>query len=199
MNREYGINAENLLRSVPDALKTGEVMSAIVSLSAGALASRLDEIEGMKIYTRIDELPEALLDILAYDFRVDWWDPNYSIEEKRQTLKDSWGVHRKLGTKAAVVRAISAIFKDTELIEWFEYGGPPYQFKLLIDATYENADPVKYQRVLDRLDYYKNLRSSPFLVEYTAYPQGSCTTYAGVAAVCMSVELTVGVDIYGLG
>jgi len=196
---EYGINLENLLRSVPDVLKTDEVMFAVVSTTADALSARLDEIEGVKIYTRIDELPEPLLDILAYDFRVDWWDPNFSLEEKRQTLKDSWNVHRKLGTKAAVVRAISAIYKDTEVLEWFEYDGPPYHFQLLIDATYDGADPVKHQRVLDRLEYYKNLRSSPFLVEYTAHPQGSCTTYVGVAAVSISIELTVEVNYYGLG
>ena len=90
------------------------------------------------INTLTDKELEAdqLLDILANDFKVDWWDANYTLEEKRRTLKDSWNVHRRLGTKAAVVLAISAIYPDTQVSEWWEYGGKPYHFKLLIDATY---------------------------------------------------------------
>jgi len=71
---------------------------------------------------------------------VDWWDYNYTLEEKRKTLKDSWNVHRTLGTKGAVEKAISAIYPGTEVREWFEYAGQPYHFKLLIDATYQNVD-----------------------------------------------------------
>jgi phage tail P2-like protein len=151
------------------------------------------------IYARIGALPEELLDILAYDFKVDWWDANYTLEEKRQTLKDSWNVHRRLGTKAAVERAISAIYKDTKVSEWFEYGGAPYTFKLQIDVTYEHVNPVKHQRVLERVDYYKNLRSKLDGVEYVANPQGCCTSYAAVAVVGAVMKITVEVRVYGVG
>jgi P2-related tail formation protein len=104
-----------------------------------------------------------------------------------------------LGTKAAVECAVSAIYKDTKVSEWFEYGGPPYHFKLLIDATYEDVDPVKHQRVLDRVEYYKNLRSAPYGIEYVAHPEGVCTCYAAAAAAGMAMSVTVGVNVYGLG
>lgn len=74
-----------------------------------------------------------------YDFKVDWWDGDYSLEEKRRTLKDSWRVHRMLGTKAAVETAISAIYPNSAVKEWFEYGGRPYYFKLEINATGSRA------------------------------------------------------------
>lgn len=200
MNRAaYGITPENLLRTLPEVLKNDKAYFAIASVMANIFADIADKTNLIKIYTRIDELPEDLLDILAYDFRVDWWDPNYSLDEKRQIMKDSFHVHRRVGTKAAVVRAISVIYKDTDIEEWFEYDGDPYHFRLLIDATYDGADPVKHQRVLDRLDYYKNLRSAPYTVEYTAHPQGSCTTYAAVAAFGMEIEITAEVKVYGLG
>jgi len=195
----YGLTLENFIRTLPDVLKNDQSMLALATSIAGALAARTAEIERLNIYTHIDELPEPLLDILAYDSKVDWWDVNYSLEEKRRTLKDSWGVHRILGTKAAVERAISAIYRDTEVSEWFEYGGAPFTFKLLIDTAYENADPVKHQRVLDRVGFYKNLRSRLEGVEYVAEPQGLCTSYAAVAAAGMEINITVGVDVYGLG
>jgi len=199
MSSEYGINPENLMRSVPEVLKTDEAMLGITSISAEMLSCRPGEIEGIRIYTRIDDLPEDLLDILAFDFRVDWWDPDYTLEEKRQIFKDSFGVFRKLGTKAAVESAISAIYSNTQVLEWFEYGGPPYHFKLLIDATYEDVDPGKHQRVLDRLEYYKNLRSSPYAVEYTAHPQGTSMVYVGFGVLCIEGEITVEVMVDGVG
>lgn len=186
MNENHGLTPENLLRTLPDALRNDESMAALAESIAGVLADRPGEIRNLLIYSRIDQLPEDLLDILAHDFKVDWWDGDYSLEEKRRTLKDSWRVHRMLGTKAAVETAISAIYPDTQVSEWWEYGGKPYHFKLLIDATYEDVDPVRHQRVIDRVAFYKNLRSVLDEVEY--YDAGGLATeYFGAA--CIGCEM----------
>lgn len=157
MNR--GITKENLLLIVPPALTNDTSIMALSEVGAEALAARLAEIDRVRVISNIDGLEEAVLDILAYDFKVDWWDPEYTLEEKRQTLKDSWRVHKLLGTKAAVVRAISAIYPRTQVLEWFEYGGEPYHFRLDINITNDSIDSDKQRRVLQRLNYYKSLRS----------------------------------------
>lgn len=181
-----GITADNLLRTLPSVLQNDTSMQALASSISSVLAARPAEIDLIRIYTQIDFLPEELLDILAYDFKVDWWDANYTLDEKRKTLKDSWNVHRILGTKAAVEKAISAIYSDTQVNEWFDYGGDPYHFKLLIDATYENVDPAKHKRVLDRVAFYKNLRSVLDEVEYFD-TGGTATAYAAAAYVGCSI------------
>ena len=158
MNDKDGTQA-NLLRQFPLALQVDKQMQIIATVIAAALAQRWPEAELGILYPAIDRLPEQLLDILAYDFKVDWWDPEYSIEEKRRTLKDSWRVHKTLGTKAAVETAISAIYPRTKVIEWWEYGGEPYHFRLDINITNDTIDSDKQRRVLQRLNYYKNLRS----------------------------------------
>ena len=189
MNSAHALTAENLLRALPEVLRNDESMAALAASVAQVLAQRPEEIQRLAIYPRIDELPEELLDILAYDFKVDWWDEDYTLEEKRRTLKDSWRVHRMLGTKAAVETAISAIYPNTQISEWFNYGGAPYHFKILIDATFESLDLNKHQRVLDRVQYYKNLRSVLDEVEY--YDSGgSAVQYVG--AVHLGGELTDG-------
>jgi phage tail P2-like protein len=198
MHDNHGITAENLLRTLPDVLRSDANTHALASAVADELAARVGEIDRLRIYARIDELPEDLLDILAYDFKVDWWSYDYTLEEKRKTLKDSWAVHRMLGTKAAVETAISAVYANTKVKEWFEYGGEPYMFKLQIDATYENADPVKHQRVLKLVGFYKNLRSHLESVEYVAVPEGYCRSYAVVAAAGIGMEITVEVESYGV-
>lgn len=167
MNDPHGITAENLLRTLPVGIGWDETIQALGALAAETLSCRPEEISRLLIYPNIDNLDEELLDILAYDFKVDWWDGDYSLEEKRRTLKDSWRVHRMLGTKAAVETAISAIYPNSAVKEWFEYGGRPYYFKLEINATGSNGDLDKQRRVLQRLNYYKNLRSHLDSVDYT--------------------------------
>lgn len=182
MSNAHGLTAENLFRTLPTVLQGDKSTVALASSIASVLAGRVEEIGSLLIYSRIDDLPEDLLDILAKDFKVDWWDGDYSLEEKRQILKDSWHVHRTLGTKDAVLRAISAIYPDTKILEWWEYEGQPYHFKLIIDSTYENVDPEKHQRVMERVDYYKPLRSVLDETEY--YDSGAiATVYSGAAFV----------------
>ena len=123
----HGLTADNMMQQFPIALQKDPKTVALGQAIAKVMESRQDEIDSLRIYTRIDELPEWLLDILARDFAVDWYDRSYTLEEKRKTIKDSFYVHRHRGTKAAVERAISAIYPNPKVLEWFEYGGDPYQ------------------------------------------------------------------------
>ena len=156
---KLGITRENLLLIVPPALTHDPAMMARAAADAEALAARLAEIDRVGIISNIDALDEPVLDILARDFKVDWYDPEYSLEEKRRTVKSSWRVHKTLGTKAAVETAISAIYPHTKVLEWWEYGGEPYHFRLDINITNDNIDSEKQRRVLERLNFYKSLRS----------------------------------------
>lgn len=178
MNERWGLTAENMLHALPDVLKNDSGTAALASCTAAALAERKAEIDSLILYARMDELPEPLLDLLAQDFKVDWWDGDYSLEEKRQTLRDSWHVHRTLGTKAAVETALSAIYPNTKVIEWWEYNGLPYHFRLSINVSSDETSSLKHQRVMARLELYKNLRSQLDEVEY--YDGGAeITWYAG--------------------
>lgn len=193
----HGLTAENMLLALPEVLRNDANILALATATAEALAARLDEIEAVLLYPCIDQLPEDLLDRLAYDFKVDWWSADYTLEEKRRILRDSWLVHKRLGTKAAVERAISAIYPGTKCSEWWEYAGQPYCFKILIDTAYEHVDPEKHRRVLERVSFYKNLRSHLDGVEYIAEPKGCCMAYAGVAMAGLGQKIEVEVKAYG--
>lgn len=174
-----GITADNLLLTFPDMLWSDESLAALATIIASAAETFDGQISRALIYPKIEELSADLLDILAVDFKVDWWDPNLSLLEKRDLFKNSWHVHRHMGTKGAVEAAISAIYEDTQVQEWFEYDGHPYHFKLLINAQYQSVDPATHQRVLDRIGYYKNQRSVLDAVEYTG-GYADALAYAGI-------------------
>ena len=195
--KNHGLTPENLLRTLPEALKNDESMAALAQSIAVVLADRPEEIQNLLIYSRIDQLPEALLDILARDFKVDWWDGDYTLEEKRRTLKDSWRVRRMLGTKTAVETAISAIYPETTVIEWWEYGGAPYHFRLRIDVSSKSdINSKRHQRVLERVRFYKNLRSHLDSIIYIQRAEGAAECYAASAFAGgrMVIDVTVKVN-----
>jgi phage tail P2-like protein len=174
----------DFLKALPPPLREDERLLALGKIAAERLRETATMIKQNIIYARIDELPEAILDMLAYDMKVDWWDYTYTLDEKRRTLKESPSVHRIKGTKAAVERAVSAIYPNSKVTEWFEYGGEPYKFRLHIKLEAGGEiDTDKHGRVLAGIEYYKNLRSHLDGVEYTAEGKTESRICAGVAGV----------------
>ena len=141
-------------RSLPPVLKNDPKMIALARTIAEQLQVTARQIEKNIIYARIDEL------------HVDWYDYSYPIEVKRQTIKDSVKVHRKLGTKYAVETALGAVYPGTKVQEWFEYGGKPYTFRVIIGVTTEGLTAARQAEVLNRIRFYKNLRSHLEAISY---------------------------------
>ena len=88
-------------------------------------ASRL-----LTVWDHIDELPETMLDELAWSLDIEWYKTNAPIETKRDLIRSSDFVHMKKGTVEAVETVITAYFGQGYLMEWPEYGGKPYHFKV---------------------------------------------------------------------
>jgi len=153
------MNKTDFLRALPEPLRADPQTAALAQVVAQALDQCAQEPEAALIYSRIENLPEELLDILAYDFKIDWYDSQYTLEEKRRTVRDSWRVRRFLGTKYAVQTALSAIYPGAEVLEWFQYDGEPYHFRVNVKIVEEEYKATKHKRVLERIQWYKNLRS----------------------------------------
>ncbi len=156
MNK-HGITAENMLRTLPAVLRNDSEMSAL----ATAVASEIEKIAAAPtlamIYQRIDQLDEAVLDTLAKDFKVDWWRPDSTLEEKRRALKNSWYIHKHLGTKAAIEKAVVDYLGTGKVEEWFEYGGKPHRFRI---SSENNAEIVaQYDTFLTVLNVVKRCSS----------------------------------------
>lgn len=194
MSNTYGLTKDNLLWSLPAVLQQDRSVHALAEGAAEELSKLPSEVDQLTIYPRIDTLPEDLLDILAQDFKVDWWDYNYTLAEKRQTLKDSFLVHRRLGTKWAIQTALSAIYPDSTVEPWFTYGGDPYYFRLCINTGNKPTDFEQQNRVLELAKCYQGLRDRMDEIRYTVEAEkpdtircGGC--FSGAVILCLP-ELT---------
>lgn len=146
-------------RALPGPLKNDETMLTLGRVIAGELQENIQLARGAIIYPRIDELPEEVLDILARDLRVDWYEDTYPIDVKRATIRDSVKVHKRLGTKYAVETALGNVFPGSRLEEWFEYGGQPYMFRVSVNAADSERIPNWKEKVRRAIALSKNLRS----------------------------------------
>lgn len=90
-----------------------------------------DEVKACLIYPRVNLLDHAALDELAWQMNITWYDTNADLDIKRQLAKSAIKVHKHRGTPYAVEEVIQTYFGDGYVLEWFEYGGAPYMFKVV--------------------------------------------------------------------
>lgn len=144
----------DLTRMLPPSLKNDEKMIALANVIGAELQKTSKMAKLNIIYARIDELEETVLDILAYDLHVDWYDYSYPIEAKRALIKDSVKVHKRLGTKFAVETALGNLHPTSYVEEWFQYNGEPFSFRVILDTTFSRAG-AGYFEIKKAVDSYK--------------------------------------------
>jgi len=143
---------------MPDRIKTPEILALFAALDP-ELQEITDAIDEVLIMTRIAELPEYIVDLLAWQLHVDFYDPlEMSLDQKRALVKNSLIWHRYKGTKYVLEEMIRTLFLDDfKIEEWFEYGGKPYFFRLV---TADNLTDMDIYNDLIRAIYeLKNERS----------------------------------------
>ena len=79
-------------------------------------------------------------------------------EKKRELIDKSIEWHQHKGTTWVVEEVLKTVWTTAEVIEWYEYGGRPYYFKI---RTNENvaADLDLFQRIWEVVMEVKNVRS----------------------------------------
>lgn len=142
----------------PPALTRDPKMLTLAQTVTAQLLDTSGHLDDVLIYSRFDELPEALVDVLAYDMHVDWYDYSYPLQVKRDIVKNSVKVHKKMGTKYAVKTALGSLWTESEVEEWFQYGGEPHHFRVVLDVT-ENRITASYGQLVDAVKMYKRLSS----------------------------------------
>lgn len=137
----------NLVDILPDNLKQDEVTLAIAEVANDEFKRLLEEIEILNPQTAT---PAFALDMVAYEEHVDFYDITLPEEIKRELIAKSEHLHRIKGTPAAVEELITTVFGEGKVVEWFEYGGQPFRFKVVTSnpsVTLEKAD--QFIRALD--------------------------------------------------
>lgn len=108
------------------------------------------------LYANIDFLGEELLDLLALELRTQYYDEGVSLSTKRQLIKNTLIWYEKAGTPAAVGELVATVFGEGKVEEWFEYGGAPYRFRIITNATLTPEMNALFNQMVKQI---KNARS----------------------------------------
>lgn len=154
MNEIYHVSLKEIL---PSSISSDEEVQRTAKAIEENLnmASRLIPVAA--VYARIDELPESVLDALAWQFHMDVYDDAAGIEEKRAAIKAAMQYHRYKGTVWALKTAVTSIAPQCKVLEWFDYKGKPYHFKLSTDDVIESTEA--WRNLVQTIKDAKNVRS----------------------------------------
>lgn len=148
-----------LLDIVPENLLEDKHIRKITEVIDAALKDIYPETAYPALISRIDELDSDTIDSLAWQWHVDFYDEDLSLEVRRELVKKSIDYHRQMGTNYAVDGVIKTCFQNAEIQENWEYGGNPYCFKVItIHAGIPDEDELG--RIVQAINSVKNTRSS---------------------------------------
>jgi len=152
-------NEKRLEALLPVSIAGDEKIKAAARACDSELAEIDRNINAVYILSRIDELPEPVLDLLAWQFHVEGYDLARTVEEKRALVKSAIELHRYKGTRWAIQKVLEALNLHGEVKEWFEYAGEPYRFKVDLGIQDKEITPELRDKLRKFINEYKNERS----------------------------------------
>ena len=117
------INLEelSLLDVLPESIKADETAASVAQAVDPELQEVSSDIIFSLIFPRIDELPHAVLDLLAWQLHVDLYDTTWAEAIKRGLIKEFVAWHQIKGTKAGILGLLSILgYNDVDIIEYHE-------------------------------------------------------------------------------
>lgn len=120
------------------------------------------------LVTIIDNLPSDALPHLAEQFHIlgdEGWNFAQTEQEKRNLLKKALEIHKYKGTKYALLKVFETLNISGTIQEWFEYGGNPYFFKVILNIFDRGLSDDLEQQLLRLINKFKNVRSKLETIE----------------------------------
>lgn len=171
------VNDTEIYSILPYSIRNDQKVKDLCGTLDKILMPLAEDAKMALVYSRIDVLPEDIIDLLAWQLHVDTYDTAAEISIKREQVRQSISLHKKRGTPYAVRSAIEIVFSKSVLQEWFLYGGKPYCFKVLLEAAPKKK--AIYTELLRTIFAAKNVRS--WLEKIEAKAEHQETLYVGMA------------------
>ena len=115
---------------IPPSISGDRNIQAIIGATDPQIQEVSQSIREAFIVSRINELPENVVDLLAWQWHVDSYEPDLPIATKRELVLDAIPYHRRKGTKSAIKSALEKLGFVPTIKEWFEIGTKPHTFEV---------------------------------------------------------------------
>lgn len=152
------LNETEISKILPSSLQADKNVVYASKAVTDSINKVTTETVNELIMSRIDELPEPVVNSLAWQLHVDTYSEDMDISQKRELVKNAIKDHKYKGTSWAVKSVVKVLLGYTKAEEWFEYGGSPFHFRVNGESgPIPNGD--KLQSLVDAICEAKNVRS----------------------------------------
>ena len=134
------IENSSIIYMLPSHLKQKPEIQAIGAALNVQAKKVLSLCNRISLYSKIEELDGEILDILAAELKTQFYNTEFPIEIKRDLIKNALKWYMKVGTPNAIEEMVTVVFGQGKIIEWYEYGGKPFRFKVITNATIDNTN-----------------------------------------------------------
>lgn len=123
-------------------------------------------MKSVSIMENLHNFTEETLDEIAETMGIPWYDTGFEKSKKIAAIEHYEHNCFELGTMAAVMRVIEDCFSDVRILQWYEYGGKPFRFRIVTTDELEGVDiehvllyiarvkPVK--AILESIDFLRS-------------------------------------------
>ncbi|MEQ6854477.1 phage tail protein I [Lysinibacillus capsici] len=154
------LKENTLLREIPNNLLHDEKVVNFAKALQQPLDQMLDWAFKINYTLHLDKLDDAVLDHLLWEKHISW-NEGLSLAATRQQkinlIQTAINTHRRKGTPAAIEQVLEALNLPGDVIEWFQYEGDPFHFKVEVTTTNITSETLFLLRQL--INEYKNTRS----------------------------------------
>ena len=134
---------------LPDSISGDETVQNAAKSLDGEIQAINDLLEVPALYARLDELDERAVDLLAWQYHVDFWEPDLPLDRKRDLVRYSIAWHKHKGTPWAVRQSLiwagfgdATIQEHSQLVQaWRDAGGYILEGDWDIDGSQDLSAP----------------------------------------------------------
>ena len=150
---------------LPSSFDTVEIkaLNNVVTFSLYLLQKYIDNAN---FTVNIDNVSEKIIDYLACEYRTPYYDEALDLKTKRNLVKSTMLTYQKIGTTNIIKEYLNTLNEETDVAEWYDYDGQPYNFKMFLNIS-ENreVDEKLLTDIKNKIEKIKNVRSSLEAIE----------------------------------
>ncbi|MGL4665676.1 MAG: phage tail protein [Clostridium butyricum] len=146
--------------SIRDILPSSLCDKKLLTISDGIdkILKRINEkMDKCYIYKNLANNYPEVIDELFWEWHVDYYSEDLPLDKKIKLIRNSYVNHLRKGTPWAVENMLNDVLERYSLLEWFEYGGKPYHFKIITDKEFDEIDSI--EKINKIVNITKNARS----------------------------------------
>ncbi|BCJ98121.1 phage tail protein [Anaerocolumna chitinilytica] len=146
------LNKISLLELLPPYMQDDQTVIGLCAAADVIYKKLHDEISKINFFENLDMLGEAELDYIADANQIIWYKKSAPMSSKIDLIKNSESVFWNLGTISAIESVIKDTLGEAEVIEWFDYEGDPYHFKIVSKNPQLQSDAInQFNAVIEQV------------------------------------------------